>query len=150
MLATRLTEAANIVHNNVCKQQAKSKLRWDAHVRPRSFNPGDRVWAFMPDLTKLKSSEVETATQIVRRTPKLALRWRGPFRVIERRGPSPYVLTKPTGKVKGYVTNIKFLKPCIDWVDPNLDVTDNLKDLIDSWRKANPPLRARVIKWSNN
>ena len=65
MLATRLTEAANIVHKNVRKQQAKSKLRWDAHVRPRSFNPGDRVWAFMPDLTKLKSSEVETATQIV-------------------------------------------------------------------------------------
>ena len=50
MLAARLTEAANIVKHSVMKQHAASKQRWDAHVRPRSFSPGDRVWVFMPKL----------------------------------------------------------------------------------------------------
>ena len=146
MLATRLTEAANLVYSNVRKIQAKTKQRWDEHVRPRSFQPGDRVWAFMPDLRDLDAEQKRGATQIIRRSRKLALRWRGPFRIIERRGQSLYKLDKPTGKIKGYVTNIKLLKPCIDWVNPNLDVTDNLQQLIDTWHEHNRPIRARVLQ----
>lgn len=146
MLATNLSQAANIVYNNVRKIQLRTKKRWDSHVRPHSFQPGDRVWVFMPELLNLNLDDKKTATQPIHRSRKLALRWRGPYRVIERRGESLYSLTKPTGKFKGYVTNIKFMKPCIDWVDPNLDVLDDLQALIRLWHQENPPVVARVIE----
>ena len=88
MLAQRLTEAANLVRQSVMKQNQKSKRRWDAHIRPRSFSPGDRVWVFMPDLLKVKSNVRRLPNQpkplAIRRTKKLAFRWRGPCRIIEK------------------------------------------------------------------
>ena len=97
MLAARLTEAANIVKNSVMKQHAASKKRWDAHVRPRSFSPGDRVWVFMPKLLGIpKSGQAASINSPIttrhKRSKKLAFWWRGPFRIIEKVDKSLYVL----------------------------------------------------------
>ena len=66
MLAERLTEAANLVRQSVMKQNQQSKRRWDAHIRPRSFTPGDRVWVFMPDLLKVRNIRPRLPNQLKR------------------------------------------------------------------------------------
>ena len=62
------------------KQHAASKQRWDAHVRPRSFSPGDRVWVFMPKLLGIGQAASTINSPITKhhkRSKKLAFRWRG-------------------------------------------------------------------------
>ena len=99
MLAARLTEAANIVKNSVMKQHKASKERWDIHVRPRSFSPGDRVWVFMPKLLGLPKIN-QTASPINKqhkRSKKLAFLWRGLCRIIVKRDESLYLIRKCNG-----------------------------------------------------
>ena len=147
MLASRLSEAANIVKNSVMKQHAASKKRWDAHVRPRSFNPGDRVWVFMPKLLGLPrgSQAALPISKQHKRSKKLAFRWRGPFRVIKKVDESLYMLVGPNNKRRDHLTNIKQMKPCHDWVDPNRDCTDDIAELVRNTNQQ-APIRATVLQ----
>ena len=148
MLAARLTEAANIVKNSVMKQHKASKERWDVHVRPRTFSPGDRVWVFMPKLLGLPKIN-QTASSINKqhkRSKKLAFRWRGPFRVIQKVDQSLYILEGPNNKRRDHLTNIKQMKPCHDWVDPNRDCTDDIAELVHNWNQQQTPIPATVLQ----
>ena len=159
LLSSRLVEAANVVKHSVMKQHAASKKRWDAHVRPRQFNIGDRVWIFMPKLLGLprKPKGTQKSTVAVKRTKKFGLRWRGRYRVTKRVGQSLYALVGPNNKPKDHLTNIRFMKPCHDWVDPNRDITDDIPTLIEQWHQQNtaadavratvlPAVRAKVLE----
>ena len=150
MLSARLVEAANVVKHSVMKQHAASKKRWDQHVRPRQFNIGDRVWVFMPDLLVLPRTPKDAKKSLVpiKRSKKLSLRWRGPYRVTKRVDQSLYALVGPNNKPKDHLTNISFMKPCHDWVDPNRDVTDDLPTIIKKWHNRHAPqgvVRAAVL-----
>ena len=142
------------------KQHAASKKRWDAHVRPRQFKIGDRVWVFMPKLLGLprKPRGAKKSTHRIKKTKKFGLRWRGPYRVTKRVGKSLYALVGPNNKPKDHLTNIHFIKPCHDWVDPNRDITDDIPKLIEQWNQHHsaptepirttvlPTVRAKVLK----
>ena len=132
------------------KQHKTSKERWDSHVRPRSFSPGDRVWVFMPKLLSLPAT-AKTASSINKqhkRSKKLAFRWRGPFRVVEKVDQSLYVLEGPNNKIRDHLTNIKQMKPCHDWVDPNRDCTDDITKLVNDWNQTQAPIPATAIQQS--
>ena len=81
-----------------------------------------------------------------KRSKKLVFRWRGPLRVIEKVDKSLYVLVGPNNKKRDHLTNIQQMKPCHDWVDPNLDCTDNITQLVHNWDHQQVPVRATVIQ----
>ena len=56
------------------------------------------------------------------------------------------MIRKANGRLRNKLTNIKFIKPCHDWVDPNRDMTDDLQDLIRSWHATQQVQVARVIQ----
>lgn len=64
----RLYSAFNTVADNIAVAGAKQKYYYDRHMKHKAYEPGDLVWVNLPALAR----------------QKLAPRWTGPFKVLQR------------------------------------------------------------------
>ena len=88
-----LRKAAEIARENLLKVQHGQKRRCDTKVKPRQFEPGQKVLLFMP---------AENA--------KLFAKWQGPYEVLQRIGPVDYEILMPDKKKKKGVFYVNLLK----------------------------------------
>ncbi|MGH0124195.1 UNVERIFIED_CONTAM: hypothetical protein FKN15_054118 [Acipenser sinensis] len=70
------------VQSNVAKAKARQKRNYDKHRRTVSYKSQDRVW--------VRNHVLSDASK--KFTSKLAPRWKGPYRIVEKRGPVSYLV----------------------------------------------------------
>jgi transposase InsO family protein len=97
-LVTRLTRAWKLANDSLQRAHENQKRTYDQRHPEKFFEPGDRVWLFVPAVKKGL-------------TPKLAHRWHGPYRVEQRIGNVNYSLRNVSNRKLQQIVHVQRLKP---------------------------------------
>lgn len=110
----------------------------DKHHRELEFGVGDEMFF------KLRPYRQKTLAQ--RRCAKLAPRYYGPYRVLERIGAVAYRLGLPTDAMIHNVFHISQLKKCVDW---QAKVQTQPPNLLDGFELQMSPDLVLGVRWNN-
>ena len=104
-LRNRLQQTCDLAHQELIRAQKRQHRYYNVGKRGRSFNPGDRVLLLL------------TAER-----NKLLMKWKGPFRVLEKTGPVDYKVQLPN---RTKIFHVNLLKRYYDREEEQLKDEDS-------------------------
>lgn len=98
-----LNKAWDLAVHNIKQAQEHQKEYYDAHRKEITFHAGDKVY--------LHNNRVAEGC-----TPKFAMPWHGPYRIVDVPGKGVYRITNMANPEDSQTVNVSRLKPAFEWL----------------------------------